>query len=136
MSSKDKKTWDELFAFSDEAEMLEHEADMLSLKIALEITNYLGEKGISKKELAAMIGKSPAYITQILRGDKRINMVFLAKIVQKLNVNLDFRLDTVIEGDAELLADALKINKDLNIATCNVIDFRTSLQKYELKASR
>jgi transcriptional regulator with XRE-family HTH domain len=102
MNYKDNKNWEGLFAFSDDNERIEHEADMLSLKIALEVTNYLEEKGFTNKELASMVGTSPAYITQILRGDKRINMVFLAKLVQKLNVNGDFKIEANEEGEAKL----------------------------------
>jgi len=107
MNSTDKLNWEKLFAFSDDNERTEHEADMLSLKIALEINTLLEEKGISKKEFAVMMDTSPAYITQVLRGDKRVNMLFLAKLQKALGVKLEISFSNNIESDRELLNEAL-----------------------------
>jgi transcriptional regulator with XRE-family HTH domain len=130
MSSRIKPDWDKLFAFTDEGERTKHEADMLSLKIALQITNYMEERGLSKKELASIIGTSPAYITQILRGDKRINMVFLAKLVKKLNVNCNFKFEAIQESDADMLTDVFKLAKELHKPSEKVIDIRENYIKF------
>jgi len=89
MTSKNDRSLKDLLAFDDENERIEHEADMISMKIAVTISDYLEEKGISKKDLAAMLGTSPSYITQILRGDKHVNMTFLAKISRALGLSFD-----------------------------------------------
>lgn len=102
MNSTDKLNWEKLFAFSDDNERTEHEADMLSLKIALEINTLLEEKGISKKEFAVMMDTSPAYITQVLRGDKRVNMLFLAKLQKALGVKLEISLKSGSTLDSEV----------------------------------
>jgi len=47
------------------------------------------EMGWTRKQLAAQLGTSASYITQLYRGDKLVNMPFLAKI-QKV---FDFRFD-------------------------------------------
>lgn len=90
MNSKNKIKWENLLRFKNDAERIEHEADMISLRIATELEMLLEEREMSKKEFAKSIGTSASYVTQILRGDKRINMVFLAKVLQKLNVTFDF----------------------------------------------
>ncbi len=107
MTSKNRPDWSKLFAFESENERAEHEADMLSLKIAIEIKNHLDEKGLNKKDLARLMDTSPAYITQVLRGDKRINMLFLAKLQKVLDVKLEIRLNDKSGNDRELLDDAL-----------------------------
>lgn len=107
MRTRNNQDWEKLFAFENEADKAEHEADMLSLKIALEITKLLEEKGISKKEFAKLMGASSAYITQVLRGDKRINMLFLAKVIKAMNVKLDIGFARGVESDRELLDEVL-----------------------------
>ncbi len=107
MRTRNNQDWEKLFAFENEADKAEHEADMLSLKIALEITKLLEEKGISKKEFAKLMGTSSAYITQVLRGDKRINMLFLAKVIKAMNVKLDIGFDRGVKSDRELLDEVL-----------------------------
>lgn len=92
MNSKNNLTWEEILSFKDSNEKIEHEADMISLKIAIRISEYLEERAISKKDLAKLMGTSPAYITQILRGDKRINMIFLARLMDSLDLRFDFTL--------------------------------------------
>lgn len=92
MNSKNSPAWEEILSFKDSNERIEHEADMISLKIAIRISEYLEERAISKKDLAKLMGTSPAYITQILRGDKRINMIFLARLMDSLDLRFDFLL--------------------------------------------
>lgn len=115
MNSRIKPDWNKLFAFESENEKAEHEADMLSLKIALVIKDLLEEKGISKKELAQLMNTSAAYITQVLRGDKRINMLFLSKLNRVLNVKLEINFNNGMQSDRELLDEAF------NMATNNDI---------------
>lgn len=109
MTSKNRPDWSKLFAFESEKDRAEHEADMLSLKIALEIKNHLDEKGLSKKDLAKLMDTSPAYITQVLRGDKRINMLFLAKLQKVLDVKLEISFNDKLVNDRELWDDALDL---------------------------
>ncbi len=115
MNSKDKLNWEKLFAFSDDNDRMEHEADMLSLNIALKVNKLLEDKDISKKELAKLTGTSAAYITQVLRGDKRVNMLFLAKVMNALDVKIDICFNNTIESDRELLNEALDLGIHRNI---------------------
>lgn len=92
MTSKVKTSWDDILKFKDRKEQMEHHAEMLSLKIALDIKRYLEDNEISYKDLAARMGTSAAYITQVLRGDKRINMLFLARLISALGIDLSFNI--------------------------------------------
>jgi transcriptional regulator with XRE-family HTH domain len=47
------------------------------------------KRGWSRKELAKKVGTSASYITQLMRGDKLINMLTLAKMQKALNIKFD-----------------------------------------------
>jgi len=111
MNSKNNLTWEEILSFKDSNEKIEHEADMISLKIAIRISEYLEERAISKKDLAKMMGTSPAYITQILRGDKRINMIFLARLMDALDLRFDFTLRDNRKFDEALFDRVMEMPK-------------------------
>lgn len=111
MNSKNNLTWEEILSFKDSNEKIEHEADMISLKIAIRISEYLEERAISKKDLAKLMGTSPAYITQILRGDKRINMIFLARLMDALDLRFDFTLRDNREFDEALFDRVMEMPK-------------------------
>ncbi len=111
MNSSNNVNWNKLFEFENEEEKLEHEADMLSLKTAIAIKELIDERGITKKELANLMGTSPAYVTQVLRGDKRINLLFLVKVNKALNTNIEVCFDRGIESDKEQFDSALNIAK-------------------------
>ncbi|HNX37691.1 MAG TPA: helix-turn-helix transcriptional regulator [Candidatus Cloacimonadota bacterium] len=126
MSSKVETSLEDLLTYKDEQEKCEHIADMISLKIALQLSEYIEEKGISKKEVAKLIGTSPAYITQIMRGDKRINMAFLAKITDALNLRIDFLFREENQTDKRLFDRVMQISAKNREAShvSNVINFR------------
>lgn len=109
MSSRCETSWDNILKFEDNNDKMEHYADMLSLKIALEIKRYLEDNEISNKDLAQKMGTSPAYITQVLRGDKRINMLFLVKVIDALEIDMSFNI-SASKGNARYELDkALKV---------------------------
>ncbi len=89
MSSKNKKDWDSLFAFENEEEKIEFISETFSGIIAYKIEQLLEDRKMSKKDLAHKIGTSPSYITQIMTGDKLVNMKLLAKIMYYLGVSFD-----------------------------------------------
>lgn len=66
-----------------------HLAQMLMYRFLSEVERLMDERKISKKELAAKIGVSASYITQLYRGTKPLNMETLAK----MELALDFRFD-------------------------------------------
>jgi len=128
MNSRNDSKWNDIFSFSDHNERLEHEADMISLKIVMRIEKLIEEHSLTKKEFAQKIGTSPAYITQVLRGDKRINMIFLAKVLQNFNVTFDINFYSISEIDNIELDRVFKLAKEFNESEKknNIIDFNPS----------
>ncbi|MBL0912098.1 MAG: helix-turn-helix transcriptional regulator [Bacteroidia bacterium] len=55
-------------------------AEMLSFRFISEIDRLMERDDMSKKELAALLGTSASYITQLFKGDKLLNMEILARI--------------------------------------------------------
>lgn len=55
----------------------------------LRIKEILDEKGLSQKELAEMMGKSPQYISNILNADQGVSVNILIEFAKTLQV--DFR---------------------------------------------
>lgn len=134
MNSKTKLAWEDLLSFKDDAELIEHEADMISLRIALEIKRVLEDKHISKKDFAKLIDTSPAYVTQVLRGDKKINMVFLAKVVKKLNITFDFRFKDHDDTESANWDEVFQVAQESALPRCKVIEL-TDYLKYAEKVS-
>ncbi len=88
MSLRNKRNWKKLLAFKNEKEIIEHITAVLSTSFAYEIERLLKERGMTKKDLALKIGTSASYITQVMAGDKFVNMAFLAKIKYHLGVDI------------------------------------------------
>lgn len=93
MNFKDKykvsPEFEELFAFRDEQEEIEHEAKMLMFRFFSELEKLNSDKPIKKKDLAKAIKTSPSYITQLFRGDKLVNLQTLAKIQEAYNFKFE-----------------------------------------------
>lgn len=76
----------ELFTFQSEKEEIEHIASMLSFSFLSEIEKLMKEKGMTKKELAALVNTSSSYITQLFRGNKLLNLEMIAKFQKVFNI--------------------------------------------------
>jgi len=96
MRFKDKytisKEFENLFTFQDEKEELDHEAHMIMFRFLSEIEeSYSNGKTFKKNELAAKLGVSPSYITQLFKGDKLLNFTMLAKIQKVFNITFEIK---------------------------------------------
>jgi len=93
MKFKDKYTvsneFENLFSFKDEKEELDHEAHIIMFRFLSELENFSGTKSLKRKELAAKLGVSPSYITQLYKGDKLLNFTMLAKIQKAFNITFE-----------------------------------------------
>ena len=94
MKFKDKyiisKDFENLFTFQDEKEELDHEACMIMFRFLSEIEeSYSNGKTFKKNELAAKLGVSPSYITQLFIGDKLLNFTMLAKIQKAFHITFE-----------------------------------------------
>lgn len=76
-----------------EDERLETRGKLLALHFMTFINHKIDQKGITKKELAKMVGTSPSYITQLFRGDKTPNWKMIAKMEKALG--LFFKVECV-----------------------------------------
>lgn len=91
-SAKDGKilnAFNEIFDNLSEQDKLDNEAKLIMFRF-LDIVERKREKlGWSRKGLAKKVGTSASYITQLMRGDKLINMLTLAKMQKALDIKFD-----------------------------------------------
>jgi ribosome-binding protein aMBF1 (putative translation factor) len=78
---------------ADKATSLAMETRLLMYRFLSEVEKISEERGISRKELAQMIGTSPSFVTQLFQGTKTVNLTTLAKFQKALNFN--FRIEAV-----------------------------------------
>lgn len=81
-----------LMAFSSPEEEIEFKASLLAMQFLGLADQKMKELNLSKKELAAMIGTSASFITQMFRGDRNPNWNILAKMSKALE--LEFKVMT------------------------------------------
>ena len=74
-------------------EEVDFETQMLALAFLSAIEEEASSQDVKRKELAAMIGTSPSYITQILRGNKIPNLRILVAL--GLALEKKFNVETV-----------------------------------------
>jgi transcriptional regulator with XRE-family HTH domain len=86
------KGYEDLFSFHDEEDELDYEAHMLMFRFLSEIEKISPEgKNLKNKDLAAKLGVSPSYITQLFNGDKLLNFTMLAKIQKVYNLTFEIK---------------------------------------------
>ena len=83
------ESFNQLFSNLSERDKLDNEAKLLMFRF-LDIIERKREKlGWTRKELAQSVGTSASYITQMMRGDKLINMNTLAKMQRALGIKFE-----------------------------------------------
>ena len=85
-----KTAFDQLFSKLSEKDKLENDANVLMFQFLSIIETKCEELGLNRKQLAAKVGTSASYITQLFRGDKFVNMITLAKFQKALG--LEFKI--------------------------------------------
>jgi ribosome-binding protein aMBF1 (putative translation factor) len=103
-----KKDFEKSLAFIDTKEDLEYDARMIMYRFLSEIERIADKKGLNRKELAALIGTSPSYLTQLFRGNKLINMETIAKFQSVFNITFDIK---AISNNVEKVSNDQNINK-------------------------
>lgn len=96
MKLKDKysisKDFENLFTFQDEKEELDHDAHMIMFRFLSELEEYYSTgKNLKRNDLAAKLGVSPSYITQLFHGDKLLNFTMLARIQKAFNLTFEIK---------------------------------------------
>lgn len=119
--------------FENEEELIDSYAEAIHLDIVYKLNKLLSHKGINKSDLASLFNTSKSFITQIFRGDKLINLKFLAKLRMKFNVKIDIDFIDVHYNLSSVELTALKINKyknternKLSIVPINNLEIRDS----------
>ena len=70
----------------------ENEAKIIASKILSGISEIADKKDLKRKNIADLIGTSASYLTQLYRGNKILNLVTLAKLKDKLNLNIEIKI--------------------------------------------
>ena len=95
--------------FQSEEEKNEFEASVLSMGFLSIIDAEMREQKMSKKELAAKVGTSAAYITQLFMGDRLPNFKILAKMQKALG--LSFKVSTEGLWEEELNEELMEYHQ-------------------------
>ena len=109
-----QKMFSETFLQKDQNEEIVHSEKMIMYRFLSEVERLADERGMNKKKLAASVGKSPSYITQLFRGNKIINLEMIAKFQNVFNVVF------CITAESQEISSYNKDNKE-------IVDF---LRKY------
>lgn len=115
-SVKIRKEFQKLFEKSPE-EQVEHRAQMLSYIFLSEAQKAMDQKDWTQRRLADEIGTSASYLTQLMRGDRLLNLKTIAKIEDALQIRFevktvemnDWNFDNPIKKDLEL--DHTQVNE-------------------------
>jgi transcriptional regulator with XRE-family HTH domain len=75
----------------DQEQDIDHEAKMIMYRFLSEVERVSEDMHLNRKEIAARIGTSASYITQLFRGNKLINMHTIAKFQELLNIKFEIK---------------------------------------------
>lgn len=108
----------------------------MSVKFGDRIQRARKEKGLSREELAAMIGTSGPIVGRYERGDMMPSVEIATKIAEALGVSLDFLVgkSSMLVKDKEMLErlediaklPAAKQNELFNVLDAYLRDYKTS----------
>jgi ribosome-binding protein aMBF1 (putative translation factor) len=103
-----KNNFKNSLASIDSKDDLEHDARMIMYRFLSEVEQIADIRGLNRKELAALIGTSASYLTQLFRGIKLINMETIAKFQKVFNITFDIK---AIPNNVEEISEGHKANK-------------------------
>jgi ribosome-binding protein aMBF1 (putative translation factor) len=86
--------FEDLFAARTDADQIMEDTLLFGFRFLSIIDRHMEEKGITKKALAEKIGASPSYITQLFRGQVRVNLEFISKVEKALEIRFSVALAT------------------------------------------
>lgn len=89
----------------------------LILDVTEAIWEEMEKSGIKKKDLAKMLGKSPAYITQLLNGSRNMTLRTLADIAFAMNIKLKFHFG----GEDKVFSQQVFVEGAGSLTECPVI---------------
>jgi len=101
-NKKIKEAFKVAFSEVDSKDELEHDSKMIMYRFLSEIERISEENGLNRKDLAALIGTSASFLTQLFRGNKLINLPTLAKF-QKV-FDFTFEIKAVSNNEEEVFS--------------------------------
>jgi len=96
------------FISNDTKYDLDYEKRMVMYRILSEVERVADEKKLNRKDLAALIGTSPSYITQLFRGTKIINIETIAKFQKALDITFEI---SACSNESEEVIDNLNLDQ-------------------------
>lgn len=106
-------------------EEVDFETNMLALSFLSEVEKEADSKGIKRNELAKIVGTSPSYITQIMRGNKVPNLKILAALGLAIGKKFNVRAVKCAQESKKTTVDNKDFNSsNLDVVFYNVIDKR------------
>lgn len=87
-----QKVCDQIFSEENIEDKIKLNSMLLSLRFVSIIDEAMEKNRVNKKTLAKEIGISPAYITQLFRGDRILNFKLLTKMAVALDVDFEILL--------------------------------------------
>ena len=86
--------FNKVFTYENDDEKIEADAYILMAKFLSEVQEEADKQGINRKQLAAKIGTSASYLTQLFRGHKLLNLITAAKLQNALGIQFDISRDS------------------------------------------
>ena len=87
------KSFDKYINITNPQDKIEITTHLLMYRFLSEIEKVTAKRGISRKNLADMVGVSPSYITQLYQGKKTISLEFLAKMQIALDITFSIGIE-------------------------------------------
>jgi transcriptional regulator with XRE-family HTH domain len=94
MSLSDANAINRLLGFTSDDERDEFAAERLQLDILHVVSIEMQRKGLTRSELAARVGVSRSYISQLFAGDTPLNLRTLVKIERVLGTRFKVSMET------------------------------------------
>jgi ribosome-binding protein aMBF1 (putative translation factor) len=106
-NKKIKEAFKVAFTTIDSKEDLEHDAKMIMYRFLSEVERISEENGLNRKDLAALIGTSPSYLTQLFRGTKIINLQTIAKFQKVFDFTFEIK---AVSNNTEVAFTSIKVD--------------------------
>jgi transcriptional regulator with XRE-family HTH domain len=92
-----------LFAFKTKEEERAYEAQAMSYRILSEVEKICEDRNMTKRDLAAAVGTSASYITQLFRGAKQVNLDMMTRFEDALDACFEIKIRCLEQAKAEFI---------------------------------
>lgn len=99
--TKEAMTWLEDRRAADPGLDLRIEQEALILEVTEALAVRMDDNDMSKKDVAAALGKPKAYVTSILSGERNLRLKTLAKVFYRLGLRVRVSVEPLTIGKRE-----------------------------------